>query len=290
MSKYQPDVLREYVKKSESRVIIDDLFFARMSKDIAKNFDGGLYDVMLNEHKKCIKELESLHIIYPANAKPKFYVYIVPDENFAELLNYPYKNISGGGRPVPAYELDSFNSAYGTSQNKMVDNGPIGIFRHINLVHEYSHLIHHQFGGYGAQMFGEGFAEMIPWYALEYENLAHEHFVAMKSLDKIYTANELLEMNPFFDMVPGKTCSFQPSYISSYLWTRAVVEHIRCKYNLSRFGAVQKFLELFNITIYGKQFFIIELAEILDMDVDKLLDSTEYQIETLEQIAKEVKK
>lgn len=283
------DLLREYIENSEKRIITDGVFFARMSKSIAKKFDSGVYDVMLCQHKKCIRELKKLNIKYSANAKPKFYVYIVPDENFTELLQYPYKNRKGGGRPVPSYDFDSFNSAYGTSQNRMIDSEKIEITKHINLVHEYAHLIHHQFG-FGAQMFGEGFAEMIPWYALEYEKKVPEHFASMKSMEKIYTANELLESVSFSDTVSGKTCSFQPSYMSSYLWTRAVVEHIRKKYKLSRFDSVQKFLELYNLTTYGKQWFIMELAEILDMDSDKLLNSVDYQIEELQKIEKEVKK
>lgn len=283
------DALREYIQNSEMRVVIGGLFYARMSKSIAKKFDSGVYDVMLDEHKKCIRELKNLNIKYSANAKPKFYVYIVPDDKFAELLKYPYKNRKGGGRPVPSYDFDSFNSAYGTSQNRMIDSGKIDITKHINLVHEYAHLIHHQFG-FGAQMFGEGFVEMIPWYALEYEKKVPGHLTDMKSLQKIYTANELLESVDFSDTVSGKTCSFQPSYISSYLWIRSVIEHIRKKYKLSRFEAVQKFLELYNITTYGKQWFIMELAGLIGMNAEKLLNSTEYQMEELKKIEKEVKK
>ena len=282
------DVLREYIHKSELRIIRKD-FRVRMSKSIAKKFDSGVYDIMLGEHEKCIRELKKLHIKYPAEAKPNFYLYIVPDENFIELLNYPYKNRNGGGRPVTSYDFDGFNSAYGTSQNRMIISGEVDIVRHINLVHEYAHLIHHQFG-FGAQIFGEGFAEMIPWYALEYEEYVPEHLIAMKSMGKIYTANELLESVSFSDVVDGKTCSFQPSYISSYLWTRAVVEHIRKKYKLSRFDAVQKFLELYNLTKYGKQWFIVELADLIGMDAEKLLNSKEYQEAALKQIEKEVKK
>lgn len=283
------DVLREYIENSEKRIIIDGVFNARMSAKIAKNFDKGLYDFMLDEHKKCIKELRKLHIKYHAKSKPIFYIYIVPDENFTELLQYPYKNIKGGGRPVPSYDFDGFNSAYGTSQNKMVNTEKVSLVNHINLLHEYSHLIQHCFG-YGPQMFGEGFAEMIPWYALGYEKLVPEHLVAMKSMEKIYTANELLETVDFKDKIQNKTCSFQPSYMSSYLWVRAVVEHIGLKYKLSHFDAVQKFLELYNMTIYGKQFFIMELAEKIGMDADKLLKSDKYQKEVLKRIEKEVKK
>ena len=281
------DALREYINKSELR-IISNSFRVRMSKTIVKNFDAGLYDSVLKEHKKCIRELKSLNIKYPANAVPVFYMYIVPDDKFVELLDYPYKNTKGGGRPVASYDMDGFNSAYGTSQNLLLDNGKINVTKHVNHIHEYAHLIHQQFR-FCQQIFSEGFAELIPWYALEYERKVPEHCIAMSELDKIYTANELLESVVFSDKVSGKTCSFQASYISSYLWSRAVAEHIRVKYKLSRKQAVQKLLELYAFTKYGKQWFISELAEILGMNAEKLLDSTEYQIKMLKQIEKEIK-
>lgn len=282
------NALQEYIKSSELRVIIDGVFSARMSSDIAKNFDAGKYNIAISEHKKSIVELETMNIIYPAKARPVFYMYIVPDENFIELLNYPYKDRKGGGRPVDSYDMDSFNSAYGTSQNLLdyVDELPID--KHINNIHEYAHLIQGQFG-YKSNMFAEGFAELVPWYVLEYEKLVASHVESIKGMKKIYTANELLNSVSFSDRVPGKTCSFQPSYVSSYLWVRSVVEHIRVKYNLSRIGAVQKFLELYRMVKFDKQWFVMDLANEIDMDVDKLLDSVEYQVEQVNQIIKEVK-
>lgn len=281
------DALREYIDKSELRIISND-FHVRMSKKLAKNFDAGLYNSMLIEHKKCIREIKSLNIKYPANAKPVFYMYIVPDDRFIELLDFPYKNAKGGGRPVASYDMDGFNSAYGTSQNSLLDDGKISVERHVNRVHEYAHLVQHKFG-FCPQIFGEGFAELVPWYVLEYEKKVPEHFKAMSALNKIYTANELLESVAFSDKVTGKTCSFQPSYISSYLLSRAIAERIRIKYKLSRKQAIQKLLELYGFTKYSKQWFILELAEIIGMDAKKLLDSTEYQIKMLKQIEKEIK-
>lgn len=283
ISKIQHDALREYINDSESRNVIDAVFCVRMSKDIAKKFDSGLYDNMVNEHKKCLNELTSLHIKYPSSAKPIFYMYIVPDDRFVELLEYPYKERKGGGRPVPSYDIDGFNAAYGTSQNLLIGNSEVSVLRHINLIHEYAHLIQHQFC-FPDQMLAEGFAELIPWYVLEYEQRVPEHLAAVKLMDRIYTANELLGTVSFGDVVPNKTCAFQTSYMSSYLFVRTVVEQIRFKFNLSRIEAVQKFLEILHFTKYRKQFFIVELAGIIGSDVDKLLNSNEYQIEMLKQI------
>jgi len=281
------NALREYIDKSELRIVSND-FRVRMSKKLAKNFDAGFYDCMLKEHKKCIREIKSLNIKYPANAKPKFYMYIVPDEDFIELLDFPYKNRTGGGRPVASYDLDGFNRVFGTSQNLVRYVGKIRPERHINLLHEYGHLIQQQFFS-AEQMLSEGFADLIPWYVLEYEKRVPAHFMAMKSLDKIYTVNELIESVDFRDRVPDKMCSFQPSYISSYLWVRAVVDHIRVKYKLSRKLAVQKFLELGGFSGYIKQWFVADLAGMIGMDAEKLLNSTEYQIKMLKQIEKEIK-
>ncbi len=280
------DALRDYIKESEYRVIIDGVFCARMSSDIAKNFDAGRYDIQIAEHKKCINELNKMQIRYPANAKPIFYLYIVPDENFAELLRYPYKDRKGGGRPVDCYDMDGFNTAYGSSQNLLISDRPISMEQHINNIHEYAHLIQHLFGS-DAQMFGEGFAELVPWYVMEYDKKNPIHVGAMRSMNKIYTANELLSSIEFSDSVPHMTCSFQPSYMSSYLWVRAVVEHIRLTSNLSRVSATQKFLELYRNIKFGKQWFVKELAKEIGMDADKLLNSTEYQSNVLKQIETE---
>ena len=42
-------------------------------------------------------------------------------------------------------------------------------------------------------------------------------------------------------------------------------------------------------TKYSKQWFVAELADIVGMDAEKLLNSTEYQIKMLKQIEKEIK-
>ena len=284
------DALREYIEKSEKRVIIDGVFNARMSKDIAKSFDAGLYDVKLNDHKKCVNELKTINIKYPENTNPVFYIYIIPDETSVELLRYPYKDHKKIGKPVNSYDSDGFSLAYGSSQNFLIDNGPISTESHVNLIHEYAHLIYNQFGVGRDRWFAEGFAELVPWYVLEYENRVPKHLVTMKSLDKIYTVNELLDPVVFSDAIPGERCAYQPSYISAYLAVRAIVEHIRVKYKLSRFEAVQKVLELVYNIKCRQQWFVRDLTQAIDMDMEKLLNSTEYQIATLNQIEHETKK
>lgn len=283
------DALQKYVEHSEKREIISGRFYARMSSDIAKNFDDGMYDIMLDDHKRCIYELDTLGIKYPLNVQPKFYMYIVPDESFIGLLHMPHKRLKSGGRPVPSYDVDGFITAYGTSQNCLVNGDKsVDITKHVNLVHEYSHLVKTQFC-FGAVALSEGFAELIPWYVLEYERLVPSHLVAIKSMKEIYTIKDLLNIRtlPVKDFM--QRCSFQPSYMSAYLWMRAVIERMRVKYNLSRVAVVQKFLEFYRDSGHDKVWFVMDLAKEIDMDVDKLIGSTEYQVEALKQIEKEQK-
>ena len=182
--------------------------------------------------------------------------------------------------------MDGFDSAYGSSQNILASDKPVSIEQHVNNIHEYAHLVQHQFR-FGNQMLCEGFAELVPWYVMGYESKSQNHLSALRSMERIYTANELLEKVSFSDKIPNKTCSFQPSYMSSYLWVRAVVEHIRVKYNLSRADAVQRFLELYRDIKSIKQLFVIKLAKEIGMNADKLLNSTEYQIAMVKQIESE---
>jgi len=159
---------------------------------------------------------------------------------------------------------------------------------HINLIHEYAHLVKTQFC-FGAVAFAEGFAELIPWYVLEYERLVPSHLGVMKSTKEIDTIKDLLNIRtlPVKDFM--QRCSFQPSYISAYLWMRAVVERMRVKYKLSRVAVVQKFLEFYRNSGHDKTWFVMDLAKEIGVDVDKLLGSTEYQVEALKQIEKEQK-
>lgn len=82
-------------------------------------------------------------MLYPANANPIFYVYIVPDNNFQELLNFPLnRNTKGGGRPVTCFDLDGFSTAYGISNNLLENRGKSSLMTKENNIHEFAHLVH----------------------------------------------------------------------------------------------------------------------------------------------------
>ena len=121
---YQKDVLREYISKSELRVFSEKIK-VRLSKELAEKYDNGSYNNYLSNMQKCLDMIDTLNIQYPGNAHPVLYVYIVPDNSYSELLRIPkiFDKGAGGGKPVPCYDLDGFNSAYGLSQN-ILENRP----------------------------------------------------------------------------------------------------------------------------------------------------------------------
>jgi hypothetical protein len=128
-----------------------------------------------------MKQINHLCLQYPANANPIFYVYLVPDEDFIDLLQYPHKTRRGGGKPVSSYDINGFNSAYGLSQNMFentYDEEP-SISRTVNDIHELTHLVHSQFFNKN-RFISEGFAETLPLYSMDYERKFDEHRSILK--------------------------------------------------------------------------------------------------------------
>jgi hypothetical protein len=264
--------LREYIEKSELREFAPG-FRVRLSADLAKKYDAGAYDVALNNKMNLFQQVQSIGIKYPSNARPVLYVYIVPDENFEQLLRMPVKGLKCGGRPVDCFDLDGFKWALGISHNMLILEGKLSDISKANTIHEYAHLIHGQFF-YKEPMCKEGFAEVIAWYVLNYESKVKAYADLVKNLapEEIYTANELLNTVDFHsDSVPGKCCSFQKAYISSYLFIRGIIQKIEEKFNVDKVAAVQKFLELMRLSANGKEFLVYELADFIGMDREELL-------------------
>lgn len=85
---YERDKLREYIKNSELR-IFNKKIKIRLSSELAKKYDKGIYTNYLIRLQKELEMLEKLQIKYPSNAKPFLYLYIVPDDNFIKLLQVP---------------------------------------------------------------------------------------------------------------------------------------------------------------------------------------------------------
>jgi hypothetical protein len=182
---YRLHPLNVYIKNSELRDVNNRLR-VRLSPELAKKYDAGIYETGLKNFTRYIAEIDSLELKYPGRAEPIYYVYIVPDEDFHELLDYPYPQRTGGGRPVHSLDLDSFSAAYGTSQNVLAsaDVNP-NIMRQENLIHEFAHLSIETFFDKDSWV-DEGFAEIFPLWALGYEEKFSEHSAAVRNLRPNY--------------------------------------------------------------------------------------------------------
>lgn len=287
-SGYVSDKLKEYIKFSELRVVNKSLK-VRLSDELAKKYDSGAYGNSIRWFEKYIDQIEKLGFQYPGNAHPVFYVYIVPDENFVELLQYPYETRKGGGKPVMSYNLDGFSSAYGVSQNicaNASDNPSISTI--VNNIHEFSHLVHSQFFNKD-RFICEGFAEVVPLFTMGYELKFDEHRNAIKkmTLSQLFSAKELITLareNKFRGnvLVPDRSCSFDLFYISSYLFVRVCIEKISNKFKLSKNEATQKFLEIIRKSRSINEWLVLDLSDELGIPRDMLLYEKELQFKTLE--------
>lgn len=281
---YKPDKLRQYIETSALRAV-NDRFRVRLSEELAEKYDAGAYTNAINNLEGCIKQIRSLGLKYPGKAKPIFYLYLVPDDDFVDLLNYPHKTQKGGGKPVFSYDLDGFNKSYGVSQN-MGDKEP-GVSRTVNVIHELAHLVHSQFF-YKNRFISEGFAETLPLYTMDYESKFDEHRQAIKNLkpNQIFSARELLSMErdgAFRGkmLIPNRSCSFDLAYISSYLFIRGCMETIASKFNINRAKATQKFLEIVRSSQCTDEWLVYDLAGALDISQDELLNKKILQIGVL---------
>lgn len=289
--KYQKDKLREYIEKTKI-ITINDHFRLRMSNELLDKYTSGTYKDGINNLVNYTNQIQKLKLIYPANAKPIFYTYIVPDDQFVELLNYPYKTRKGGGKPVPSYDIDGFNSAFGQSQNIFeyaFDKKPT-ISQIVNGIHEYAHLVHSQFFKKD-RLISEGFAEALPLYTLGYESkfIEHRNFLKSLKLNQIYSPKQLLDMQDngtFYGKAvePHKSCSFALSYVSSYLFVRGCIETVASKYKLDRVQATQKFLEVVRSSQCSHGWLIYDLADFLGIPRNELLNTKKLQNKVLSEI------
>ena len=217
---YEKNKMREYIKNSELRVF-SSAIKVRLSKELSIKYDNGSYNEYLNNMSKCLEMINTLGIKYPANAHPILYVYIVPDENYGELLNIPKKfdNGKGGGKPVMCYDLDGFSWAYGLSQN-MLENKElkeIGISKIENEIHELSHIVHSQFFSKDL-IISEGFAEALPLYALNLEEVFTEHKIILLFLSRFpsTTLRMPLLLSAITDLLLLSTLNFSPLLITNF--------------------------------------------------------------------------
>ena len=289
---YHPSNLYNYIQKSELR-IINDTFRIRLSSELAKKYDAGLYKLALDRITQDINEINRLNIQYPGKAKPIFYMYIVPDDDFINLLSFPFPDAKSGGRPVSTFDLDGFNSAYGQSQNSLEFPRKEETIAHkVNMIHEFSHLVNDMFFSKD-RLLAEGFAETLPLYTLGYEEKFDEHCDAIKKLtsEDIISPITLLKMgkdNTFgrTTRIPNKTCSFDLSYISSYLFIRGYITRIAEIFKLNRTEATQKFLEFGRASQCTNEWGLLDLASYIGMDSETILNSKDLQLLAQSEIKK----
>lgn len=296
---YQKDVLREYISKSELRVFSEKIK-VRLSKELAEKYDDGSYNNYLKNMQKCLDMIDTLNIQYPGNAHPILYVYIVPDNSYSELLRIPkiFDKGTGGGKPVPCYDLDGFNSAYGLTQN-MLENRPeeeTRISGIENEIHELAHIVHSQFFSKN-QTICEGFAETLPLYALGFEEIFDEHKNTIVELDEsqILSAQELLnsEKKGIYGaeaILPNRSCSFRFSYMSSYLLIRGCVETIAEKNGFSKAQAIQNFLEIVKQSNCSNEWLIYDIANAIGIPQDDLLNGKQLQMKVLTSLSAQIQK
>ncbi len=293
MNNYKIDELREYIENSEVIKINGDLNI-RLSKELLYNYESGLYDKRIENIIFAIDEIKSLNIIYPSNAKPVYYVYIVPDDRFVKLLNFPSnRSTKGGGKIVKCYDLDGFNSAYGVSSNIMMKQGVTNIMEKVNDIHELAHMVHNMFYSRDRYLC-EGFAELFPFYILDYEKKFKQHREVILSLSEndILTVQELLELenkNKFAGspLLPNASCSFDKAYISSYLFVKGCINIIEEKYKLNKYEAMYKFLEIVRNSKYCHQLLVFDIAKYLGVDNEDALKEKVIQYKAITNLLNE---
>jgi hypothetical protein len=85
-------------------------------------------------------------------------------------------------------------------------------------------------------------------------------------------------------LIPNQSCSFDVSYISSYLAIRTCLERISSKFNMDRIEATQRFLEIVKFSKCTNEWLVFDIADALGFSRDELLTQKSLQIETLKGI------
>lgn len=295
MSQYKENKLKQYIETS-TVIPINENLKIRLPKEYLEKYKLGVYDNAIKHWQGCIEEIQSIKINYPSNAKPIFYIYIVLDNQFVELLNFPKELVTkGGGKPISAYDLDSYSCAYGTSSNLMENKNDLSISQKTNCLHELAHLIQSMFFSDQNQYLGEGFAETIVFYILGYDEiyLEHRNLLTVLKEEQILTVKELIELGnqrQFHPprLIPHSTCSFEITYISSYLFVRGIIKKIEEKYGVDKFEASQKFLEMIRSLNRISEWLVFDIASFLGLPKEILLYGKELQLNVLSELKENI--
>lgn len=277
---YKKDLLREYIKYSNLR-IFKEIIRIRLSDDLLKNYDDWLYNNYLNSMYNSYQQLLSLNLKQPCNGIPNLYIYIVPDDNYSELLSYhdKYDKWIGWAKIVKCYDLDWYIQAHGVSQNLCLNypENPL-VSSKVNNIHELFHIICCQFANKWSTI-SEWLAESVPLYILNYENSFNRHKDAILSLaqEDIFTVTELFfseKDNSFWTTSIGenRTCHFRYSYISSYLFVRWLLETITEIKWFSKVWALQYLLEFLKNSKNTYDWLIIDICNELWLNLDETIN------------------
>lgn len=289
MNEYKINALEQYIKESKI-ITITDYFKIRLSNELYIKYSNHLYDDGLNCFLDYINEIRSLNFKYPGNANPIFFMYIVPNDNFKELLGFAKNfNYSGGGRPVESYDLDGFPTAYGVSSNIVEGRKNPNIIRNTNSIHEFAHLVQSFFFQNKGRFWAEGMAEAITFYTLDYENKLIEHRKCLKELteEQILSAKDLIKIDNNFDtepIIPDTSCSFSITYISAYLFIRGLIQIIEEKFKLNRIEATQKLLEIIRVSPCSHEWGVFDVATSIGINKEELLYSKKMQMNIIKNI------
>lgn len=284
--------LKEYIDGCKL-IKYNDFFYIRMSDDILEKYKSGIYDRELDNFNRAILDIEKLGTVYPNNERPIFYLYMVPFDNYKELLDFPacFDLGKGGGKPVDSFESNGFDYALGYSENLFV-NRKQTISKYANTLHEVAHLVNSKFCNKN-RFIHEGFADAVAFYSFDMESKFEQHFDMIKNLteDDIYSVKDLLraEDSDEFDSIsimPAINCSFVKGYVSSYLFTRVILEQIELKYGVSRYEATNIYLNMLNNELHSEG--LVEyLSNKLDLSFDILYEDKDYQFQVINGLKKD---
>ena len=285
--------LQEYVKNSELR-IVNDNFRIRVPQELVKKYDAGGYKAKLGFlHAGIIDELVTIFDGFFDN-KPIFYTYIIPEDMKTKYA----------GHPIQGFEDDGFSMAYGTWPDGEAWVDDISV--RTNIMLEYADVIQENFNASKHDLFRYGFADVVPLYILDYESKYPEYAQRVAETE-IYSVNDLLT-KPYEEDVPDEKCFFQKSSISAYVLVRTLLEKMQEKFGITKEEAAKLYLNIYAMSpetnqdklgprseedpewldarVQDSLVLMQVFAKLLDLDADKLIYTTEYQQEVLQEIAK----
>ena len=280
------DLLKEYLGDS-TLIAFNDKLIIRLAKELEEKYKSGIYDDYLKNLSDCIEIVDTLPIRYPDGVKPIYYLYIIPlDKGYLLDIPKPFDTKNGGGRPIKAFDSDSFKSAYGVTDNLCLRKEFPPYIKQ-NTIHELIHLVSSMFFSKDRYI-NEGVAEAVSFYCFDYEDIFTTHrerLIDIKEED-IYTVKELLEQKEFgLKGIEGTNiCTYRYSYISSYLFMASILDHIKEKYNIDKKETVQVLFDALRNTPNYNRWLVDDLANLIDEDSEEMFSTKKLQLNYLNKL------